>query len=158
MDQVPWERTHREMTVNTTLAAARRTTDGSRRELLATTGVVASALLSGCSDLVSSDGPDGEGDTIEIMVENRTVEPAVVGIRVEDDEGGALFSGVYDLEPGHLDSSGGIEATPATVTAFTPEGDSATWEYAPDLNLDCDGEDVGITLLEDGSIDSWYAC
>lgn len=137
---------------------ATRTTDGSRRELLAAICVIGSALLSGCRDLVVSDGSQGEGDTIEIMVENRTDELAELGVRVEDDDGAALFSRVYELEAGHLDSSAGIETTPATVTAFTPEGVSATWEYAPDLDLDCEGEDVGITLRSDGSIDSWYAC
>lgn len=135
-----------------------RTTDRSRRELLATISVMVATLISGCSDLVSSDGSEGEGDTIEIMVENQTDKRAEIGVRVEDDDGAMLFSRVYDLEPGHLDSSAGIETTPATVTVFTPEGVSATWEYAPDLDLNCDGEDIGITLQSDGSIDSWYAC
>jgi len=131
-------------------------TDGSRRELLAGLGVVAAGLLSGCSALAPRDGPEGEGDTIEIMVENGSDEPAEVGVRVEDDDGAALFSRVYELEPGHLDSSAGIETPPATVTVFTPEGASATWEYAPDV--DCAGQDIGISLEPDGSIDSWYAC
>ncbi|WP_254521590.1 hypothetical protein [Natrinema caseinilyticum] len=77
---------------------------------------------------------------------------------MEADDGASLFSRVYELAPGQLDSSAGIEPTPATVTVFTPDGVSATWEYTPDLDVDCDGEDIGITLLSDGSIDSWYAC
>ncbi|MFO7926633.1 MAG: hypothetical protein ACQET5_02130 [Halobacteriota archaeon] len=92
------------------------------------------------------------------MVENRTNERAAIGVRVENDDGGVLFSRVYEMEPGHLDSSAGIETTPATVTAFTPEGTSRTWRYAPNLAADCDGEDIGIPLQSDGSIDSWYAC
>jgi len=131
-------------------------TDGSRRELLASIGTIAAALLSGCNDLALSDRPEGEGDTIEVVVENGTDDLAAVGVRVEDGDGAALFSRVYELEPGHLDSSGGVEATPATVTAFTPEGVSATWEYAPDV--DCAGQDIGISLEPDGSIDPWYAC
>lgn len=135
-----------------------RTTDGSKRELLATISAIVATLLSGCSNLVLSHSSEGEDDTIEIMVENRTDDRAEIGVRVEDDDGAALYSRVYDLEPGHLDSSAGIETPPATVTAFTPEGTSATWDYTPDLDLDCDGEDIGITLQSDGSIDSWYAC
>ncbi|MFC4247673.1 hypothetical protein ACFOZ7_11945 [Natribaculum luteum] len=92
------------------------------------------------------------------MVENRTDERATIGVRVEDDDGETLFSRVYELEPGHLDSAAGIETTPSTVTAFTPEGAAATWEYAPDLDIDCEGEDIGITLRSDNSIESWYAC
>lgn len=129
-----------------------------RREVLASAGVLASIPVSGCIDSVLSNGPEGEGDTIEIMVENRTDEPATIGVRVADDEGEPLFSRVYGIEPGHLDSSAGIETTPATVTAFTPDGTSATWEYAPDSDVDCDGMDVGLTLRSDGSIGSWYAC
>lgn len=130
----------------------------SRRELLALTGAMASVSVSGYADSVLSAGSEGEGDTIEIMVENRTEERATLGVRVADDEGEMLFSRVYELEPGHLDSSAGIETTPSTVTVFTPEGVSETWRYAPDLDIDCEGEDIGMTLQSDGSIDSWYAC
>lgn len=130
----------------------------SRRDVLASTGVIASIPVSGCSDFVLSSNSEGEGDTIEIMVENRSEELATIGVRVEDEAGEPMFSRVYELEPGHLDSSAGIETAPSTVTVFTPEGNSATWSYAPDLDIDCDGEDIGITLQADGSIDSWYAC
>lgn len=130
----------------------------SRREVLSLTGVIASILASGCSNSVLSNDSEGEGDTIEIMVENRTAELATIGVRVEDEEGELLFSRVYDLESGQLDSSAGIKTTPSTVTVFTPEGSSATWKYTPDLDIECDGEDIGITLKADGSIDAWYAC
>lgn len=146
------------MTVDMSPSPPILTTDGSRRELLATISVIVSTLLSGCSNPILSSGSEGEGDTIEIMVENRSDELTEIGVRVEDDDGAMLFSRVYELEPGHLDSSASIETTPATVTVFTPEGVSATWEYTPDLDMDCDGEDIGLTLLPDGSIDSWYAC
>lgn len=92
------------------------------------------------------------------MVENRTDAPATIGVRVEDDEGTRLFSRVYDLDPGHLDSSAGIEPTPATITAFTPTGTAATWDYTPDLDMECAGPDIGLTLKADGTIDDWYAC
>jgi hypothetical protein len=130
----------------------------SRRDVLASAGVLAAVPVSGCSGSVLSNGSEGEGDTIEIMVENRTDEPATIGVRVADAEGEPLFSRVYEIEPGHLDSSAGIETTPSTVTAFTPDGTAATWEYTPDSDADCDGMDVGLTLRSDGSIDSWYAC
>lgn len=92
------------------------------------------------------------------MVENQTEELATIGVRVEDDEGEVLFSRVYELESENLDSSAGIETTPSTVIVFTPDGSSATWKYAPDLDINCEGEDIGITVRADGSIDSWYAC
>jgi len=126
--------------------------------VLALLGVIASTAVSGCSDSVLSTGSEGEGETTEIMVENRTEERATIGVRVADNEGKRLFSRVYKLESGHLDSSAGIEATPATVAVFTPDGVSATWEYSPNLDIDCEGEDIGITLRSDNSIDSWYAC
>lgn len=59
----------------------------SRREVLSLTGVIASILVSGCSDSVLSNNSEGEGDTIEIMVENRSDELETVGVRVEDKEG-----------------------------------------------------------------------
>lgn len=130
----------------------------SRRDVLASAGALAAIPVSGCSGSVLSNGSEGEGDTIEIMVENRTDEPATIGVRVADDEGEPLFSRVYEIEPGHLDSAAGIETTPSTVTAFTPDGTSETWEYAPDPDADCDGVDIGLTVRSDGSIDSWYAC
>ncbi|MFC7212532.1 hypothetical protein ACFQO4_00320 [Saliphagus sp. GCM10025334] len=130
----------------------------SRRKVLALTGVLASISVSGCSELVFSNDTRGEADSIEIIVENQTEELTMIGVRVEDDEGELLFSQVYELEPGHLDSAAAIETTPSTVTVFTQDGNSATWEYAPDLDIDCDGEDIGVTLQSDHSIDSWYAC
>lgn len=146
------------MSVDMSPSPPSRTMVRSRREVLATSSVLAVPLLSGCSDFTFPTGSEGEGETIEIMVENRTDEPAVIAVRIEADDGAMLFSQVYELEPGHLDSAGGIETIPETVSVFTPEGVSATWEYSPDLEMECDGEDIGITLRSDGSIDSWYAC
>jgi len=121
-------------------------------------GVVASTAVTGCSDPLGSAGAGGEGDTVEMLVENRTEGIAEVGVRVEDDDGDTAFSRVYELEPRSLDSSAELETVPSTVTAFTAEGRSATWEYAPDLEMNCDGEDIGLTVQPDGSIDPWYAC
>lgn len=120
--------------------------------------MTAAIPISGCSDPLLSNGAEREDDTIEIMVENRTDELAEIGVGVEHEDERMLFSRVYELEPGHLDLSAGIETTPETVTAFTPEGTSTTWEYTPDVDLDCEGKDIGITLQSDSSIDSWYAC
>ncbi|WP_135820099.1 hypothetical protein [Halostella litorea] len=131
----------------------------SRRRFLATVGVATAGSLAGCAavDLPGGSEREGEGDTVEILVENRTADPTRIGVRVEDDDGAALFSRVYSLEPDHLDQSAGVDATPATVRAFTPDGTAATWAYAPDDDLDCEGKDVGITLTEEG-FESWYGC
>ena len=91
-------------------------------------------------------------------MENGAAERRRIGVLIEDDAGDALVSRVYDLEPGHLDASAGTEVRPATVTAFTPGGDASTWRYAPGDEFDCAGVDVGISLTENGSIESWYAC
>jgi hypothetical protein len=128
----------------------------SRRRFLAAVGAAAAGSIAGCSVIAPADGPEGEGDTIEIVVLNRTDDPARVGVRVEDDEGEALFSRVYSLDPGHLDESAGIDTTPATIRAFTPDETAATWAYAPDL--DCEGQDIGITLTEEEGFESWYGC
>jgi len=138
--------------------AASATTGRSRRRLLVAAGAAAAGSLAGCSVIAPADGPEGEGDTIEVVVHNRTDDPARVGVRVEDDEGAALVSRVYSLDPGRLDESAGIDATPATIRAFTPDGTAAVWSYAPDLNQDCEGEDIGITLTEDEGFESWYGC
>lgn len=135
-----------------------RSGDISRRKLLATMGTIVPIFVTGCSDTAVYNESEGEGETIEIMVENQTEERAQIGVRVEDDDGEVLFSRVYELEPDNLDSSASIETTPSTVLVFTPEGLSATWEYAPEVEIDCDGEDIGITVHPDDMIESWYAC
>ena len=93
-----------------------------------------------------------------MLVENGAAERRQVGVLIEDAAGEALVSRVYDLEAGHLDSSAGTDARPATVTAFTPAGVASTWQYAPGSEFDCEGVDVGITVTDEGSIESWYGC
>ena len=101
---------------------------------------------------------EGEGDTVEVIVGNRTDEPARIAVRMEDDTGAMLFSRVYELGPDEADESAGIDTAPSTVTVFTPAGDATSWKYAPDLDVNCEGKDVGITLLPDGSFERYYAC
>lgn len=128
-----------------------------RRRLLGTVGAAVGVSTAGCSGLLPS-GREGEGDTIEIMVENRSSDHARIGVLIEDTDGEPLFSRVYELDPGHLDDSAGIETRPATVFVFTPDGAADEWEYVPDLDIDCEGEDIGVTLESDGTFQSWYAC
>ena len=132
----------------------------SRRQLLATLGVVSAVSIAGCNAIGSVAEPKGEGDMIEVLVENRTDEIAQIAVYIADDDGNALFSRVYELEPHHLDSSASLEARPATVTVFTPDGTSTTWEYSPEseFDLNCDGVDIGVTLKPEWTIESWYAC
>lgn len=129
-----------------------------RRRLLAAVGVAAVAPTAGCSAIDASSGPEGEGDTREIVVVNETEAAAEIAVRVADRDGETLFSRVYDLDAGHTDESAGIEARPATVTAFTPDGTSRTWTYDPDVDLDCEGVDVGVRLTREGTVEAWYAC
>lgn len=128
-----------------------------RRQLLAAVGTAGGVSTAGCSGVLPSD-QQGEGDTIEVLVENRSTEAATIAVRLDDRTGSSLFSRVYELESGHLDQSAGVETRPATVLVFTPDGTTAVWDYSPDTNLNCDGTDVGITLDEDGTFESWYGC
>ena len=130
----------------------------SRRRILAGFGAISVAGLTGCSGVLRSETRDGEGESIEIVVINETADVQRIGIRAEDADAAALFSRVYRLDPGTTDESAGIETAPATVHAFTPTGAAATWEYSPDPALDCDGQDIGITLAADATIEHWYGC
>lgn len=95
-----------------------------------------------------------------MTVENRTPSPAEVAVREIDGEGGTLFSRVFALELGTITSRGAIESTHTSVHAFTADGVSHTWRYAPDLPVDfeCERADVGLTLHGDDTIEPWYTC
>jgi len=125
----------------------------SRRTVLATVGSVAAASTAGCG----ARGPEGEGDTVEVIVTNVTSEPARIAVRLEDEDGTAVFSRVYVVDAGHSDASAGVETPPGRVVAFTPDGVSDAWEYAPDLDVDCPGKDVGVRLTSDG-FEPYYTC
>ena len=130
----------------------------SRRHLLATIGTVVGAGISGCNTLESSDGPEGEGETIEIILTNATADPSTIAVRVEDDDGNPLFSRVYELDPHHSDESAGIETRPSTVRAFTPGGTAAEWDYDPDIDMQCEGKDIQIMLTSDNLFELSYSC
>lgn len=130
----------------------------SRRSFLAGVAAASGVASAGCAQFPSTTEPEGEGDAVEVIVTNSTADVAHVAVRIEDEAGEALLERVYEVQPGHTDESAGVDARPATVFVFTRDGLSATWEYDPDLDLDCDGEDIGIRLTEDGGIESWYAC
>lgn len=132
----------------------------SRRQLLATVGGASLASMAGCNTIDLMGESEGEGDTIEILVENDTAESTQIAVYIEDCNGNSLFSRVYELGSHHLDESAGLETRPATVTVFTPDGTSATWEYSPNRNssLNCAGADIGISLKPEQTIESWYGC
>jgi hypothetical protein len=130
----------------------------SRRQILAGVGAVSGVGVAGCSSALPSATQGGEGDTVEIIVTNETAEVARIAVRVEQEDGEALFSRVYRLQPGNADESAGIERSPAVIRVFTPTGAAATWEYAPPSDLDCDGRDIGITLATESTVESWYGC
>lgn len=129
----------------------------SRRRLLATAGAVSLVATAGCNALASSGGPDGEGDTVEVVVVNDTDDPVSVAVRITDRDGDPLFSRVYELDPRHTDESAGVDTRPARVAVFTPDGTSASWAYAPSDHPRCEGKDVGITVTDEG-FESWYGC
>lgn len=122
-------------------------------------GTTVSLWTVGCSDIPSG-GSEDATESIEVAVENASSDPVEIAVKVADREGTGLFSQVFSLESGHLVSRGTIETTPATVSAFTPDGVSRTWEYDPDLpgDFDCDREDIGLTVRQDNTIEEWYKC
>ena len=130
----------------------------SRRRFLGAAGVVIGVTTAGCSTLGSSSQSEGEGDTIEILVSNQTSEPVQIAVRIEDDIGNRLFSRVYDIEPGKMDQSAGINTRPSTVCVFAPNGASAEWDYAPGADFPCDGADIGIRLNQERVFERWYDC
>lgn len=142
------------------LSVTLRETRPSRRRFLATLGGVTSVSIAGCSDVFSVSGSSSADETIEVSVENRTSSRAEIAVRVVDSEGATLFSRVFDLEPTTIVSRGAIETTPSRVHAFTADGISHTWRYAPDLPADfeCEREDIGLTLHDDDTIEPWYKC
>lgn len=140
-------------------SAAPREPRPSRRQFLATLGVVASASTAGCSGVLPDSGSSG-AEPIEVNVENRTSSQAEIAVRVVDREGETLFSRVFALGPEKMASLGSIEAAPSRVHAFTADGVSHTWEYAPDLpdDFECERADIGLTLHQDDTIEPWYTC
>jgi hypothetical protein len=126
-----------------------------RRGFLAAVSAGAVGAIAGCGGIDS--GPEGEGDTVEIIPVNESETAVTLAVRVEDDDGEPLMSRVYDLPAGHADESAGVDTPPATVVAFTQDGRSNEWAYDPDVGLNCPGQDVGIRVLADG-IEPWYSC
>lgn len=130
----------------------------SRRAFVMMTGVAVSAATVGCNGLRSSESPEGEGDTIEVIVENQTTETAQIAVQIEDSVGTSLFSRVYEMEPNHRDESAGIDEQPATVTVFSRGGESAVWDYTPPADLDCEGKDIVFALTQEQGFAEWYSC
>lgn len=140
---------------------ALRESQPSRRRILATLGAVASASTAGCSDIVPGSGSGSADEPGEVIVENRTASKAEIAVRVVNGEDEALFSRVFSLEPEKTVSSRDvIETMPSEVHAFTADGVSRTWRYAPDLGagFDCKLKDIGLTLHADNRIEPWYDC
>jgi hypothetical protein len=130
----------------------------SRRELLAAIGGGASVTVAGCSELGGSSDPEDEASTTEIIVGNGADDPTMIAVVVENGTGETVFNRVYELGPEKADESAGIEAVPAAVTVFTPDGNAANWELpAPDPDDGCT-EALGIRLLPDGTFQYSYSC
>lgn len=141
-------------------SAALRENRPSRRRFLAALGGVTSVSIAGCTDVLPGGGSGSADEPIEVSVENRTASKAEVAVRVIDSGGATLFSRVLALGPETMTSRGAIETTPSRVHAFTADGVSHAWRYAPDLPVDfeCEREDIGLTLHRDNTIEPWYTC
>jgi hypothetical protein len=116
--------------------------------------------IAGCSDVLS-DGDSSNADELgEVIVENRTASPVEVAVRVIDSEDKTPFSRVFPLGTEKMASRSAIDTTPSRVHAFTVDGVSRTWQYAPDLpvGFECEPKDIGLTLQQDKTIEPWYDC
>ena len=143
------------------LSAALRETRPSRRRCLATLGAVASVSIAGCSGGLSGSDPSSGDESSEVVVVNQTDSEAEIAVRVIDGEGETRFSRVFSLGAGKTKSSRDVlETTPERVHAFTADGVSRSWRYAPDLpvDFDCEPKDIGLTLHRDDGIEPWYDC
>lgn len=132
----------------------------SRRRVLAVLRTVTAVPVAGCSEVLSGSGSISADEPIEVTAENRTSSKAEIAVRVIDREEETRFSRVFTLQPETMASNGAIETLPSRVHAFTADGVSNTWRYAPDLPADfeCEREDIGLTLHEDDTIEPWYTC
>lgn len=141
-------------------SAAHRDKRPSRRRFLATLGAVASVSTAGCSDVLSDSWSSNTDEPGEVSVENRTSSKAEIAVRVIDSDDETLFSRIFTLRSEKMTSHGTIETTPSRVHAFTANGASRTWRYAPDLpaDFDCEPKDIGLTLHQDNTIEPWYDC
>lgn len=142
------------------LSATLRENRPSRRRFLATLGAVASASTAGCSKVLPGSGSSSTHEPSEVIVENRTSSKAEIAVRVVGSEEETLFSRVFTLGPEEMMGRGTIETSPSRVHAFTADGVSHTWRYAPDLpaDFDCELKDLGLTLHRDNTIEPWYSC
>lgn len=120
---------------------------------------MASVSTAGCSAVLTGSGSSSD-EPSEVRVVNSTASKAEIAVRVIDSEDETLFSRVFTLGPEEAMGHGAIETTPSRVRAFTPDGVSHTWRYAPDLpaDFDCEIKDIGLTLHQDHTIEPWYSC
>jgi hypothetical protein len=141
------------------LSTGRRTGGPSRRQLLATLGAVSLTSTAGCSGLLTG-SDSGNTQSSEVSVENGTSSRAEIAVRLVDSADETLFSRVFSLAPESMASRGALDTTPSNIYAFTADGVSRTWAYAPDLppDFECTPKDVGLTLTPDGTIEPWYDC
>lgn len=142
------------------LSATLRENRPSRRRFLASLAGVASLSAAGCSEVLPGSGSSSADEPIEVSVENRTSSKAEIAVRVIGSEEETLFSRVFTLGPEKMTSHGAIESSPSRVHAFTADGVSHTWRYAPDVpeDFECDLEDIGLTLHQENTIEPWYTC
>lgn len=118
-----------------------------RRTVLATSATIA---LSGCGLFQGERSHSDTRNIREVVVTNRRSQPVTLGVRIENEDGDAIFSKVYELAVDEYDSGAELDdAVPSKVFAFTPDGDSQEWEYGSPTKSDCNAPDVMIAVEED---------
>lgn len=126
-----------------------------RRALLVSVSGASSTLpLSGC---LGTSGGEGEGTTVEIIPTNETAEAVTLGVTVYSTTGELLLEHTYRLPPDHTDESQGVPDDVAHLTVSTERHGELRHEYDPNLDIDCEGEDVQIMVTGTG-IEWAYSC
>lgn len=122
---------------------------------------MASVSIAVCNTVLPSNGSSSGHKSSEVIVVNNTASEVDVAVRVVDNEDNTLFSRVFSTGPEMTNSSRDeIETPPTKVHAFTADGISKTWQYAPNLSgeFDCEPKDIGLILQDDNTIEPWYTC
>lgn len=126
-----------------------------RRALLASlSGGLSAIPLSGCLNTSES---EGEGTTVEIIPSNQTPEEVTLSVAVYSTTDKLLLDHTYSLPPDHSDESQGVEVEVEYLTVSTERRGEVRHEYQPNLDIDCEGEDVQIMVTAE-RIEFAYSC
>ena len=126
-----------------------------RRAFLASlSGALGTIPLTACLDTA---GAKGEGTTVEIIPTNETTREVTLSVAVYSTTGELLLNHTFSLPPNHSDESQGVVDDVGYLTVSTERHEKVRHQYNPDLDIDCEGEDVQIIVTAE-RIGFTYSC